>query len=225
MKIGIAIFGASCVAVGALLWCSNSVSATTPEAGTVGVLTMSTLPALGEETKYSYVGTNKCKKCHLAEYKSWQKTKMGQAFDTLKPGTAADVKKKHNLDPEKDYSTDEKCLACHTTGYGHEGGYVIPDPEDKKAVRKAKKLANAGCESCHGPGSEYIKIFEDIFKTKRKYKVEELHAAGLQKMNADACTSCHNEQGPTVDPDYVFDFEKMINEDTHERKPLKQRED
>ena len=105
---------------------------------------------------YEYVGSSKCKKCHIKAHRSWKKTKMGQAFETLKPGKAAEVKKKFNLDPEKDYTQDTSCLVCHTTGHGHAGGYVVPDPTDKKAVRKAKKLQGAGCESCHGPGRAHV---------------------------------------------------------------------
>ena len=178
----------------------------------------------GADTPYSYVGTNKCKMCHLAEHRSWKKTKMAQTLETLKPGNAVEVKKKYGLDPAKDYSTDEGCLKCHTTGYDHEGGYVIPDPEDKKAVRRAKKLAGVGCESCHGPGSAYIEVFMDIFKSKRKYKVEELYAVGLRKMDAAVCVECHNDKSPTFDAENPFDYEKMKDEGTHEHQPLKQRE-
>lgn len=174
---------------------------------------------------YEYIGSSKCKKCHLSQYKTWAKTEMGQAFETLKPGRAVEIKKKHNLDPEKDYSQDPNCIECHTTGYGHAGGYATPDPSDKKAVRKAKKLMNVGCESCHGPGSAYIKVFEEIFKSKRKYKVEELYAVGLTKIEESTCTTCHNDKGPTFDSSEPFDFEKRKDEGTHDHKELKQRED
>lgn len=182
------------------------------------------LPALGQESKYTYVGTSKCKMCHLKVHRSWKKTEMAQALETLKPGSAVEVKKKYGLDPAKDYSTDKGCLKCHTTGYDHEGGYVIPDPEDKKAVRRAKKLAGVGCESCHGPGSAYNKVFMEIFKSKRKYKVEELYAVGLRKIDAAVCAECHNDKSPTFDAEQPFDFEKMKDEGTHEHHPLKQRE-
>ena len=123
---------------------------------------------VGDEGAPTYVGSNKCKKCHLTNHKSWAKTKMGKALETLKPGNATEAKTKHGLEPDKDYTKDESCLKCHTTGFGSDGGYVIPDETDKKAVRRAKKLAGVGCESCHGPGSRYIKVFEDIFKSKRR---------------------------------------------------------
>ncbi len=149
---------------------------------------------------------------------------MGKALETLKPGVAAEAKTKHGLDSTKDYTTDATCLKCHTTGFGQDGGYAVPDPSDKKAVRRAKKLAGVGCESCHGPGSAYIKVFEEIFKSKRKYKVEELYAVGLKKIEGTVCTTCHNSESPTVQEGDVFDFDKKKDEDTHERKEMKQRE-
>lgn len=178
-----------------------------------------------ETSKFKYVGSKSCKKCHSSvQHKSWAKTKMGQALETLKPGMAKEAKEKHNLDPNKDYTQDTTCLQCHTTGFGQEGGYSIPDPNDKKAVRKAKKLANVGCESCHGPGSEYNKLFKEILTSKRKYKVAELYAAGLQKITRDTCTTCHNDKSPTIDSGAPFDFEEMKTKDLHERQEMKQRE-
>ncbi len=178
-----------------------------------------------ENAKFKYVGSKSCKKCHSSvQHKTWAKTKMGRAFETLKPGEANEAKEKHNLDPTKDYTQDTTCLKCHTTGFGHDGGYFIPDPNDKKAVRKAKKLEGVGCESCHGPGSEYNKLFKEIQDSKRKYKVEELYAVGLRKITKETCVTCHNEQSPTIDAGAPFDFETMKDKDLHERQEMKQRE-
>ena len=196
-------------------------------AGNPALLSAAATMPLGlddSKSSASYVGSKTCKKCHLAVHKSWAKTKMGQALETLKPGNAKEIKEKFSLDPNKDYSRDEKCLKCHVTGYGKSGGYVIPDPNDKKAVRKAKKLAGVGCESCHGPGSEYNKLHTEIMKSKRKYKIEEMYAAGMQKIGKETCAVCHNEEGPTVQPGDSFDYDKKKGEDIHEHKPLKQRE-
>ena len=174
--------------------------------------------------KYTYVGSKSCKKCHLKLYKSWEKTKSAKAFDTLKPGEAAEGKTKYGLDPKKDYTKDESCLKCHVTGFGCKTGYTIPDPADKKAVKRAKTLEGSGCESCHGPGSEYAKVFKEIQKSKRMYKVEELYAVGLRKMEASACTNCHNDKSPTYDESKKFDYDKAKGKETHDHKPLKQRE-
>ncbi|MFQ5493808.1 MAG: multiheme c-type cytochrome, partial [Phycisphaerae bacterium] len=185
-----------------------------------------TLPTFGDdEPSYSYVGNKKCKKCHIKQYRSWEKTRMAQAFDILMPGNRKEKKEQFKLDVSKDYTKDEKCIKCHTVGFGKPGGYAIPDPEDKKAVRKAKKLRGVGCECCHGPGSAYIKVHEDILKSKRKYKVEELYAAGLFRIGKTVCITCHNEESPSVNPGDPFDYEKRKDQGTHEHYPLKQREE
>lgn len=185
----------------------------------------SAVPAFaGEGGQFTYVGSTACKKCHLKEHKSWAETKMGKAFETLKPGQAKETKEKFKLDVNKNYSQDPTCIKCHTTGHGKPGGYAIPKADDAKAVKEAAKLEGVGCESCHGPGSEYVRVFEEITKSNRKYKVEELYKVGLTKIEESTCTACHNPEGPTVDLNKPFDFAKMKEEDRHERVPMKQRE-
>ncbi len=73
---------------------------------------------------HAYVGTNKCKACHLAEYRSWSATRMAKSFDLLKPGVEKNAKLRAKLDPDRDYTADKNCLPCHTTGYGKTGGFV-----------------------------------------------------------------------------------------------------
>jgi len=179
----------------------------------------------GDDAKFTYVGSKSCKKCHPKQYKSWAKTKMAKSFEILKPGQAKEAKEKFKLDPAKDYSTDETCLKCHTTGYGEPGGYATPDAEDKKAVKKAKALQGVGCESCHGPASAYNKVFEEILKSKRKYKQDELYKVGLKKIGKESCVNCHNDKGPTFDKSKPFDYDKRKDDGTHDHKPLKQREE
>ncbi|MHC4695664.1 MAG: multiheme c-type cytochrome [Planctomycetota bacterium] len=219
MTLGIASI--SMVAIG--LWLGSAAPAV---AGDTAVMTAvaATLPAMGGEGA-AYVGSKKCKKCHMKQNKSWKAGKKAKALDVLLPGQATEVKAKFDLDSSTDYSKDETCLACHTTGYGHEGGYFMPDPADEKAVKKAKKLAGVGCESCHGPGGEYVKLFDEIMKSKRTYKVEEVYAAGLRKIDEATCTGCHNEKSPTYDPAKPFNFATMKDKGAHEHFPLKQRED
>src|SRR5215831_108486 len=96
-----------------------------------------------EDAKPEYVGDKACQKCHFAQHKSWKKTNMAKAMKALAPTTEADDKALFDkktaakLDPAKDYTTDEKCVKCHTTGYGEPGGY----PKDPKKDDAAAKLA------------------------------------------------------------------------------------
>jgi hypothetical protein len=83
-----------------------------------------------EESLPVFVGERRCKVCHLATFKAWEKTAHAHAFETL-----TEEERKNPI-----------CIACHTTGYGA-GGYG-----SKETVID---LTNVQCESCHGPGSLY----------------------------------------------------------------------
>jgi hypothetical protein len=221
IMLGVGILALSVVA----WWMTSPVIA---QEGGAAAVTMAVVEAGGLTTMtedYEYVGSQKCKKCHIKIFKSWEKTKKGSTvFNTLKPGVASEMKSKHGLDPAKDYTKDATCLACHTTGFGHASGYAVPAEDDPVAAKKAEQFAHVGCESCHGPASGYLPLFEEIQKSKRKYKVEELHAKGLKTVDATTCTNCHNEKNPTFDAATPFDFEKLKEKGTHEHEELKLRE-
>ncbi len=183
-------------------------------------------PAAGaDDEKVAYEGSKSCKMCHIKTFKSWEDKPHGNAFETLKPDVDAEVKKAAGLDPAKDYTTDASCLKCHTTGYGEPGGYSIPDPEDRKAVRAAKALENVGCESCHGPGGAYIDHHKEIMTEQREYTQEEMYAAGLWKVEEKVCLSCHNEESPTHAQATPWDYEKKLEQARHEVVELKLRKE
>jgi hypothetical protein len=163
--------------------------------------------------EWSYQGTQKCKKCHIKQYKGWSQTKMAKAFELLKPGVRAEEKKSVGLDPEKDYTKDETCIPCHTTGYGKSGGFT--------SLEETPELVGVGCEVCHGPGGGYLREGYMTMKNKM-YKRSELIEAGLVIPDASTCTAlCHNENSPFFKADQPFDWEKRKSEGTHEHLPLK----
>ena len=207
--------------VGMSLW---SAAAAVPANSVVPLSKVSAVVALGDtEEDVSYIGSKKCKKCHLKQYKSWESLKHGAALTLLEPGQASEAKSAHNLDSGKDYTKDDTCLTCHAVGFGKPGGYAVPT--DEKAAKKAKSLAGVGCEACHGPGGGYIKVQEEIKKSKRTYKPEEMYDAGLVKADESVCVKCHNDKGPTFDSSKPFDFETAKDSGVHEHYPLKQREE
>lgn len=205
-----------------MVWQSGRSSAEAGVKPLMETVVTSGAAVLGQTGDFEYIGSNKCKKCHLPEYKDWEKTRHGTAIDTLKPGNKAEAKTKHNLDPAKDYTKDATCVACHSVGLGKPGGYQIPG--DEEAAKKVKHLESVGCEMCHGPGSKYSELHEEIMKSKRKYKVEEMYAAGMLKSDQAVCLTCHNEKSPSVDTSVPFDYEKMKEKGVHAHVPLKQRE-
>ena len=167
--------------------------------------------AVAEE--HAYVGSKKCRTCHMKEHKSWATTKMANAFDTLKPGERAEAKAAAGLDPDKDYTTDPECLPCHVTGYGKQGGFT--------SIEETPHLAGVGCEACHGAGGTYLKPQYKSLKNK-EYKKADIVAVGLVDQVGEAqCTPCHNADSPFVAEDFVFDFEANKEQGTHEKFPLK----
>jgi len=78
--------------------------------------------------KKLFATETECKTCHPKAHKTWQHSRHGKAYNTLRKVNKA-------FDPE--------CLACHVTGWNQAGGFIseIDTPE----------LENVQCEVCHGP--------------------------------------------------------------------------
>ena len=171
------------------------------------------VPSDAADDEHSYIGANKCKKCHIKEYKSWSETKMAQAFETLRPGERAEQKTAAGLDPNKDYTRDAECVRCHVTGYGKEGGFV-----DEAST---PELVGVGCEMCHGAGGTYVA--DEYMSLKNKdYKRADIAAVGSIYPPTEAqCQVCHNQDSPFVGEGYVFDFEQRKKDGAHEIYPLK----
>ncbi|MGB5105752.1 MAG: multiheme c-type cytochrome [Candidatus Zixiibacteriota bacterium] len=99
------------------------------------------------------------------------------------------------LKPEE--QKKEECVGCHSTGKTVEGTL----------------LTGVGCESCHGPGSEY--------KAQKVMKDKTLAlAAGLTEPKKEVCIKCHNEKSPTFKG---FEFDKAVKDAKaiHEKAPKK----
>ncbi len=173
-----------------------------------------------------YVGIKSCSGCHKSEGKSWANTRQAKAFESLKKGVKVEEKKKAGLE-DKDYTKDDKCLHCHTVGYGKKGGYEPSMPE-----AQAKFFVGVGCEMCHGAGSLYKKEMRKAgFQYKKNKKTtarRKLIDAGQTDDLEEACNTCHlNFEGsswkdakapftpftPKVDAKYKFDFGKAVRND------------
>ena len=74
-----------------------------------------------------YAGAQVCQSCHVAEHKTWQGSRHGHAYDTLRRVNKA---------------FDPNCIVCHTVGFNKPGGFIDNDT--------TPQLSNVQCESCHG---------------------------------------------------------------------------
>lgn len=142
----------------------------------------------GAQDKNSkYVGSKACMPCHLAAktgaaYKVWQESKHSKAFATLATPEALEVAKKKNIaDPQK----ADACLKCHITSHGAAAAMLAPTFKADEGV---------GCESCHGPGSEYKTMATMKGIDAGTIKAE---SVGLLKPDEKTCLKCHNAESPT----------------------------
>lgn len=170
-------------------------------------------PVAAAAEKATYVGVERCMMCHLPHYDSWKETRMANAFELLKPGVRAKAKKKQGLDPREDFTGNEYCLGCHTTGYNEPGGFV--------SMEETPDMVGVQCEMCHGPGSIYSKM---MLKKRGTYTIEDYMKKGGMTMpsieNNICVKKCHNDSSPFVNPDMKFNFEdrKAIGTHRHDLK-------
>jgi len=89
------------------------------------------------DKKSVYASDQMCMTCHPKKHETWNKSRHGHAYETLKKINKA-------FDPE--------CLKCHVTGLDRIGGFVseVDTPE----------LKNVQCEACHGPSLSHVKNFQ-----------------------------------------------------------------
>jgi len=160
----------------------------------------------------TFIGMKACQECHPEQCQSWGETRMAQTFDVLRPGVKQAEKEMVGLDPNEDYTLQETCLPCHTTGYGLVGGF--------RSIEETPEMAGVSCEACHGPGGMYVETV--MSKGDPTFQTEEARQAGLiYPPTAKVCLKCHNDQSPFVGMDYVFDYEERKDSGTHEHYKLK----
>jgi hypothetical protein len=150
---------------------------------------------------HEIIGAPKCKGCHKAktgdQWKIWTESAHARAFETLASEEARKIAAGIGLgDPQQ----EDACLKCHATKASLGSGALV------SGKGKYADSEGVGCESCHGPGSDYKsnKVMKDP---------EAARAAGLVMIKtADGCTGCHNEESPTYKD---FDFGKRWAEIAH----------
>lgn len=164
----------------------------------LAVLALFTFSTMSVAADHGYVGVDGCKMCHGKktgdQYKIWSESAHANAFKVLASDEAKAVAKKLKLegDPQK---LDE-CLSCHVTAHGVDA---------KLLGSKYSVEDGVGCESCHGPGSDYKKY--SVMKDREK-----AIAAGLIMPDEKTCIQCHNEKSPTYKE---FDFKKAYAKIAH----------
>lgn len=133
-----------------------------------------------------YVGSNKCKMCHLKQHTAWQKTDHAESWAALagsdEKETAAMAESLH-VTASHPATDAESCIGCHVTGFQLPGGYPAADSTKNVALRVV------GCESCHGPGGKHVAA---PMAEKKKT---------IAKSGEKLCQQCHT---PAASPKFNF---------------------
>lgn len=86
-----------------------------------------------------------CRECHASEYEVWRTTTHASGFKNLhREKTAEKIASKMGF---KLIKRDSLCLSCHYTGV------VVNE--------KLRAVSGVSCESCHGPGRDWVNIHND----------------------------------------------------------------
>ncbi|MFQ3668516.1 MAG: cytochrome c family protein [Fimbriimonadaceae bacterium] len=127
------------------------------------------LPRLPSEP---FAGSQACYGCHRDAFEVWQKSAHARALATLEADN-------HDRDPD--------CTGCHVVGLDREGGF--------RSRRETPKLADVGCESCHGPSKKHSL---DPYRFPKS------------KVGPASCLPCHN-----ADHSPKFDYETYWKKIAH----------
>lgn len=121
-----------------------------------------------------YVGSEACADCHDVEYENYKKfSKKAHAGDSVKI-MATDLTR----------AELEECFTCHMTGFGKPGGFV--------SFEETPHMADAGCETCHGPGYDHVESGGDTDLIKGDLEISD-------------CEGCHNPERVAA-----FDFKPLL---------------
>ncbi|WP_416899041.1 MAG: multiheme c-type cytochrome [Minwuia sp.] len=122
------------------------------------------------------VGPFECKDCHGAEYAVWENTPHAESYKDIHKRDLAD--KVTDALGERSMKRSDTCGQCHYT-----------EAPNKPGGRVSNNFGPS-CESCHGPGSEYINIHnvygpkgtkkEDESAEHKNKRYEESTAAGMR---------------------------------------------
>ena len=120
--------------------------------------------------EHDYVGAERCKSCHAAEFAAWEASPHAQALQALSPKERADPRCQacHTMVPG-DLAVDlqgVQCESCHGPGRHYSPEWVMRDPDLAKQLSLIAKVDAAACARCHTDASPAVGGFD--FAAKRE---------------------------------------------------------
>ena len=138
------------------------------------------LPAQPREPVY--VGVKVCAECHSGpaaghQFSIWRLSPHAKAYATLSMPESKEIARLSGI-PEAP-QTARVCLGCHATAV---------DAEEWEKDETFLIEEGVQCETCHGPGSEYM---DEAVMKNRELAMEK----GLRMPSANTCMVCHGPKG------------------------------
>jgi len=124
----------------------------------------------------TYVGDQTCIACHSSQHEIWSGSAHSHAWKTLQ----------EDLRDGVPATVDPRCVTCHTSGYGHVGGFGSEALPEAQRWSPESPLVDVSCETCHGPGQAHATTAD---KTK------------IQRGGEFTCLQCHDAEN---DPDFRY---------------------
>ncbi|MDP2344779.1 MAG: multiheme c-type cytochrome [Deltaproteobacteria bacterium] len=136
----------------------------------VALLTSSSSTAAAQVAEHDYVGAERCKSCHLAEYAAWEQSPHAKAFAVLSTKEQADPRCQqcHTLVPNDTQQAlaGVQCESCHGAGRHYMSEWVMRDAELASLLNLVAKVDATTCVRCHNDASPSLRPFD--FATSRE---------------------------------------------------------
>ncbi|MCH2610781.1 MAG: hypothetical protein MK006_06915 [Pirellulales bacterium] len=153
----------------------------------------------------SFVGSKSCASCHQPEYETWLETPHAHATASLEhPTDRVDIPRQY--DPE--------CLSCHVTGWRPQ--QYTPYTSGFESLATSSHLTGNGCENCHGPGSDHVRV-ESADSEISPAEIQEFREAmqlSLDDAKRTTCFECHDlDNSPDFHDEGAFEsyWERIVH--------------
>lgn len=120
--------------------------------------------------EHDYVGAERCKSCHEAEFAAWAATPHARAFEVLSATEKKDPRclSCHTVVPSDVQQSLQgvQCESCHGAARGYTPEYVMRDSDLSAQLGLVAKVDVTTCNRCHTDAAPSMGAFD--FATKKE---------------------------------------------------------
>jgi hypothetical protein len=136
----------------------------------VAAIASSSTSTAAQVAEHDYVGAERCKTCHAAEFAAWEASPHARALQTLSPTEQKNPRclACHTMVPEdvQVALTGVQCESCHGPGRHYSPSWVMRDPELSRQLRLIARVDATACARCHNDAVPTVGSFD--FAAKRE---------------------------------------------------------